>query len=134
MNDHIFTLPPVPAPLRVCQAVYGVQNVNDVRDAITNCFRRYCGYMSEWNDPAIYATLQWNFVQVLSDAGRNPNAVKLAISPDHFMPNPFFQFYRQTNGDKRRAYEMAVQEVLNKYPSNIVRESMLNIYIDFHSV
>lgn len=124
----------MPKPLRICQKLYGVQNVNDVRDALINSYRRFFGFGNEWSDPRIYASLQEMMVQVLSDAGRNPRAIRLAIPPDRIMPNPFPTYFIQTNGDKQRAYEMAVNEVLTTYPPGIVKEALLHIYIDYHSV
>lgn len=124
----------VPQPLRVCQQLYGVQNVNQVRDAVVNCYRRFLGYSNEWQNPAIYWALQTTLIQLLTDAGRNPKAVRLAISPDRFPANPFPTFYIQTGGDKNKAYELATAQVLTEYPPQQVKEALTDIYIDFHSV
>lgn len=124
----------LPQPVRVCQQLYGVQNVNDVRDAVINSFRRFFGFESQWQDPSIYESVQTMMVQILSDAGRNPRAVRLALPPVRIIPNPFPTYYFQTGGDKDQAYTLAVNEVLNSYPGQIVKESLLNIYIDYHSV
>jgi hypothetical protein len=124
----------IPQPVRVCQQLYGVQNVNDVRDAVINSFRRFFGYESEWQDPRIYQAVQSMMVQVLADAGRNPRAIRLALPPDRIMPNPFPTYYAQTGGDKDKAYSLAASEVMSSYPPSLVKQALLNIYIDYHSV
>lgn len=122
-----------PQPVRVCQQLYGVQNVNEVRDAVVECYRRFLGATTEWRNPAIYAAIQRDMAQILSDAGRNPRAVRLALPPDRLTANPFPQYFIETGGDKNRAYEYAMRRVLDTFPSSQVKQALLNIYIDYHA-
>lgn len=124
----------MPQPLRVCQQLYGVQNVNNVRDAVMSSFRRFLGYEADWTHPQIYQFIQSTLIQILVDAGRNPRAVRLAMPPERITANPFPTYFIQTGGDKQAAYEMAVREVLDTYPTDQVREALTHIYIDYHSV
>lgn len=124
----------MPQPVRVCQQLYGVQNVNQVRDEVVDCYRRFFGYTTEWRNPAIYASIQRDMAQILSDAGRNPRAVRLALPPDRITANPFPMYFIQTGGDKEQAYEYAMRKVLDTYPSNQVKQALLHIYIDYHAV
>jgi hypothetical protein len=123
----------IPQPLRVCQELYGVQNILDIRDAMCNCFVRFCGMSSEWMDTRVYFELQRQLVQAITDAGRNPRAFRLAVSPDRVMPNPFPKYLFECNGDKETAYNKATEEVLTTFPPDMVKQALLHIYIDYHS-
>ena len=129
MTDHI------PQPLPICQQVYGVQNVNLIRDAVVNCYRRFLG-SERLYEPHVYCSLQCTLSQLLLDAGRNPLAVKLAISPDRLQPNPFPFFLHESGGDREVAYQKAMQYLMDQ-PSGSDEEwkhNVLNVYIDYHSV
>lgn len=121
----------IPNPVKVCQSIYGIQNVNEVRDAVVDSMRRYYGYAL--NEPQIYYILQTYMIQILQDAGRNPKAVRLSIPPERMQSNPFPEYYIMYM-DKKKAYEMAVKKVYEAFPVMSQKEALLNIYIDYHSV
>jgi hypothetical protein len=71
----------VPNPVKICQRLYGIENVNEVRDCIMDSIYRFYGNMCDFHQRNLNHIVQEYLVQVLKDAGRNPNAVKLAMSP-----------------------------------------------------
>lgn len=125
----------IPQPLRICQRVYGKQNVNQVRDAVVNCYRRFLG-SDALSHPDVYCALMCVFSDILRDAGRNPNAVKLVVSPDRLQPNPFPVFLNESHGDKEQAYERAMRYVMEQQvqSDDEWRDMVTHIYIDYHSV
>ena len=125
----------IPQPLPVCERVYGVQNVNLIRDAVVNCYRRFVGSDALY-EPQIYHSLQSSLSQLLLDAGRNPRAVKLVISPDRLQPNPFPVFWNEAGGDKKVAYQKAMQYLMEQpmCSEEEWKNNVMNVYIDYHSV
>lgn len=119
-------------PVNVCQSLYGIENVNEVRDAVVDCMRRYYG--DSLDQPDIYYMLQTYMIRILQDAGKNPKAVRLAIPPNRLQSNPFPEYYMIHGGNKEIAYEMAVKKVYKMFPYPSQKEALLNIYIDYHSV
>lgn len=126
---------PIPQPLPICQQVYGVQNVNLIRDAVVNCYRRFLGSDALY-EPQVYRSLQCTLSQLLLDAGRNPLAVKLAISPDRLQPNPFPFFFSQSGGNREVAYQKAMQYLMDQPAGSDEdwKNNTMNVYIDYHSV
>ena len=55
--------PTIPNPVRICQEIYGAQNVMDVRDAVVNSVRRFYGYC-EIND-LVFDIIQPYMVKIL---------------------------------------------------------------------
>lgn len=90
-------------PLPICTALYGYQNVNDVRDCVLDNIRRYYGPFCDFHQQGLYETIQNYLIQILKQAGRNPNAIKLGIPPPHLQPRFFFDLYEKSN-NKLQAY------------------------------
>jgi hypothetical protein len=99
-----------PNPVKVCQELYGMENVNDVRDCIMDSIYRYYGRMCEFHQRNLSNLIQEYLVQVLKDAGRNPNAVKLAMSPSRLQPDFFVKRYIETKFDKEKAFKLCLQD------------------------
>lgn len=127
------TLPKIPNPVKISQKIYGVLNVNDVRNSVVNSLRRFYGYMCEFDKINIYRVIQSYMVQILEDAGRNPKAVKLPLPPTIIEPSIFQKRYIETNFDKEKAFELSLKDC-QKYPQGISDKNALNVYIDYHSV
>ena len=126
------SLPSVPDPTRICQAIYGMQNVNDVRDCIMDSIYRFYGVMCEFHKNNLSKLIQTYLIRVLEDAGRNPNAVKLAMSPSHLQPDFFVRRYIETNFDKEKAYELCVSDCT--YLRSGKTDCKTNCMIDKNSV
>jgi hypothetical protein len=120
-------------PVKICQQLYGKQNVIDVRDCIMDSIYRFYGSMCEFHKNNISKLIQTYLIKVLTDAQRNPNAVKLAVSPSHLHPNFFVQRYIETNFDKEKAYELCVSDCSYLRPG-MKDECKTNCHIDKHSV
>lgn len=101
---------PVPNPVKICQELYGVENVNDVRDCIMDSIYRYYGAMCDFHRRNLSNVVQLYLIQVLKDAGRNPKAVKLAMSPSHLQPSFFVRRYMESNFDKEKAFERCIAD------------------------
>lgn len=127
------TLPKIPNPVSICQQIYGKLNVNDVRDCTLASLRRFYGYMCDFDQKNIYYVIQLYMVKILSDAGRNPKAVKLPLPPTYIEPSIFPKRYIETNFDKEKAYILAIQDCKN-FPKGLIQQNELNCYIDYHSV
>jgi|LauGreDrversion4_2_1035121.scaffolds.fasta_scaffold01798_12 hypothetical protein len=127
------TLPKIPNPVKISQKIYGVSNVNDVRDSVVNSLRRFYGYMCDFDQRNIYYTIQTYMIKILEDAGRNPKAVKLALPPVMLEPSIFQKRYFETNFDKDKAFRLALKDC-DEYPPGISEKNALNCYIDYHSV
>lgn len=125
----------IPQPLQICQRVYGKQNVNQIRDAVVNCYRRFLGSDTIYQ-PQVYHSLQCTLSQLLIDAGRNPLAVKLPVSPDRLQPNPFPVYLEEADGDKEVAYQKAMQYLMEQpiCSDEEWKNNVVNVYIDYHSV
>ena len=113
-----------PNPVKVCQEVYGQENINDVRDCILDSIRRFYGTMCDFHENNLYYIIQSYLVQILKDAGRNPKAVKLPFSPPRLEPNFFLTNYINSGFNKEQAYQMCLQQSGNS----------INCYIDKHSI
>ncbi len=128
-------LPKIPNPVNICQQVYGIQNVNDVRDCIMDSIRRFYGFMCGFHEKNLYYIIQTYLIKVLEDAGRNPKAVKLAISPGRIQADFFVKRYIESNFDKQKAYNMCIQDCQNFSKSRGNLEScQLNCKIDSNSI
>ena len=121
--------PTIPNPVRICQEIYGLYNVNDVRDAIVNSVRRFYGYC-DIND-LTFDIIQPYMVQILIDAGRNPKAVRLAMPPSIFQLSIFPTRYIDQNFDKEKAYQLALKDCENYPNCNDLRKEC---FIDYQSV
>lgn len=99
-----------PNPIRICQELYGVENVHEVRDCIMDSIYRFYGRMCEFHQRNLSNMVQLYLIQVLQDAGRNPNAIKLAMSPSHLQPDFFVKRYMQTSFDKEKALQLCIQD------------------------
>jgi hypothetical protein len=99
-----------PNPVKICQRLYGIENVNEVRDCIMDSIYRFYGNMCDFHQRNLNNIIQEYLVQVLKDAGRNPNAVKLAMSPSHLQPSFFVKRYLESKFDKQKAFEMCMQD------------------------
>ena len=99
-----------PNPIRICQELYGVENVNDVRDCIMDSIYRFYGRMCEFHQQNLSNMVQLYLIQILKDAGRNPKAVKIAMSPSHLQPDFFVKRYIQTSFNKEKALQLCIQD------------------------
>lgn len=102
--------PNYPNPIKICQELYGPENVNDVRDCVMDSIYRFYGRMCEFHQRNLSDMVQKYLIQILRDAGRNPNAIKLAMSPSHLQPDFFVKRYIQTKFDKEKAFELCLQD------------------------
>ena len=127
------SLPVIPNPVRICQELYGVQNVNEVRDCIMDSIYRFYGAMCEFHKNNLSKIVQSYLIRVLSDAGRNPNAVRLAMSPSHLHPDFCVKRYMETKFDKEKAYQLCLEDCSNLRPG-ISTECKTNCSIDRSSV
>ena len=127
------SLPSIPNPVRICQELYGVQNVNEVRDCIMDSIYRFYGGMCEFHKNNLSKIVQSYLIRILEDAGRNPNAVRLAMSPSHLQPAFFVQRYIETNFDKEKAYQLCLEDCSNLRPG-FSTECTTNCTIDRRSV
>ena len=126
-------LPKVPNPVPICQKLYGVMNVNEVRDSVVNSLRRFYGWMCNINDDSLYNIIQSYMVKILVDSGRNPKAVKLALPPEVLQPSIFPKYYMQTNYNKEMALKLSLEECSAMCPS-LAEKNAINCYIDYNSV
>lgn len=126
-------LPKVPNPVPICQKVYGVMNVNEVRDGVVNSLRRFYGWMCNINDDSLYHIIQSYMVKILVDSGRNPKAVKLALPPEVLQPSIFPKYYIKTNYNKEMALKLSLEEC-NKMCPSLAEKNVINCYIDYNSV
>lgn len=126
-------LPKVPNPVPICQKIYGVMNVNEVRDAVVNSLRRFYGWMCNINDDSLYNIIQSYMVKILVDSGRNPKAVKLALPPEILQPSIFPKYYIKTNYNKDMALKLSLEECSTMCPS-LAEKNVINCYIDYNSV
>lgn len=125
--------PKIPNPVSICQKIYGVMNVNEVRDAIVNSLRRFYGWMCNINEDFLYNVIQNYMVRILVDSGRNPKAVKLAIPPGVLEPSIFPKYYIQTNYNKDLALKLSLEECYKMCPTSSEKNA-INCYIDYNSV
>jgi hypothetical protein len=127
--------PKIPNPVPVCQKIYGIMNVNDVRDATVNSLRRFYGWMCNINNNDIYNTIQTYMIKILVDAGRNPKAVRLSLPPEVLESSIFPKYYIQNNYNKDIALKLSLQEInsFNCSPA-LSQKNTLNCYIDYYSV
>ena len=100
----------VPNPVKICQELYGLENVNDVRDCIMDSIYRFYGNMCDFHQRNLNTIIQQYLVQVLKDAKRNPNAVKLAMSPSRLQPSFFVKRYMESKFDKNKAFELCIRD------------------------
>jgi len=105
MSDKSFYINPLP----VCTEIYGAENVNDVRDCFVDSIYRYNGPESSMYRDEINKTVQCSMVDILKQAGKNPKAVRLALSPSHLQPAFFVTRYLETR-DVEKAYHLALQD------------------------
>lgn len=129
-------LPGIPNPIAICQKIYGIDNYNDVRDAVCNSVRRFYQILNEYppfNQVNIYILLQEYMVKIIMDAGRNPKAVNLPLPPQRLQKNIFPFYYLQTNFDKNMAYKKSVEEA-SFFPKGEREAQLLNILIDYNSL
>ena len=126
-------LPKVPNPVPICQKIYGVMNVNDVRDATIGSLRRFYGLLCNINNKDLYDIMQQYLVKILRDAGRNPKAVKLAMPAEVLELSIFPNYYIQTNYNKEKALELSLNDC-KCFPPGISEKYVLNCYIDYNSV
>lgn len=130
------TLPFIPNPVSICQNIYGKINVNEVRDATISSLRRFYGWECDINNRLLYEVVQGYLIKILTDAGKNPKAVKLAIPPLQFEPAIFPKYYIATNYDKEKALKLSIDECikLSRLSFGMSEKCLLNCYIDYHSV
>jgi len=126
-------LPKVPNPVFICQKIYGVMNVNDIRDATIRSLRRFYGLMCNINNEMLYNIIQNYLIKILVDAGRNPKAVRLAMPAEILELSIFPKYYVQTNYNKKKALELSLDEC-KCFPIGIYEKNLLNCYIDYNSV
>ena len=126
-------LPKVPNPVPICQKIYGVMNVNDVRDATIGSLRRFYGLFCNINNDSLYNIIQQYLVKILVDAGRNPKAVKLAMPAEVLELSIFPKYYVQTNYNKEKAFELSLN-YCKCFPPGMAERNTLNCYIDYNSV
>lgn len=131
MNCNNFTK--VPNPVPICQKLYGVMNVNEVRDASVNSLRRFYGWMCNINDNSLYNIIQSYMVKILKDAGRNPKAVRLSMPAEVLEPSIFPKYYIQNNYDKDLALRLSIEECSLLCPP-LAEKNAINCYIDYNSV
>lgn len=124
----------IPNPVNICQQVYGIENVNDVRDCIINSIRRFYGFMCPFHEKNLYHIIQLYLVKVLEDAGKNPKAVKLPMSPAVIEGNFFVNNYIQSNFNAKKAYELCLQESEQLSSKGLREKYKLNCTIDYKSV
>jgi hypothetical protein len=127
------SLPSAPNPTRICQEIYGMNNVNDVRDCVMDSIYRFYGGMCEFHKNNISKLIQTYLIRILEDAGRNPNAVKLPMSPSHLQPDFFVKRYIETKFDKEKAYQLCVDDCSYLRPG-LSTECSSNCMIDRESV
>lgn len=123
----------IPNPVGVCQELYGIQNVNDVRDCILDSIRRFYGVMCDFHAKNLYYTVQSYLVKVLQDAGRNPLAVKLPFSPGRLQADFFVQRYIQSNYDKEKALQLCLIDC-DQLPQGQSQQCKINCYVDSKSI
>ena len=99
-----------PNPVKVCQRLYGPENVNNVRDCVMDSIYRFYGSMCEFHQRNLSKLIEEYLIQILRDAGRNPNAVKLAMSPQHLEPTFFVNRYIESKFDKKKAFELCIRD------------------------
>jgi hypothetical protein len=135
MNCNDF--PIIPNPVMICQKVYGLKNINEVKDAMTHSMRRFYGPMCDFNDfnnpNNIYDIIQTYIVKIIKDAGRNPKAIKLQLPPSILEPSIFPKYYIDTNYNKELSLKLSIEEC-NRYPIGLSDKYLLHCYIDYHSV
>jgi hypothetical protein len=71
---------------------------------------RFYGRMCDFHQRNLNNLVEQYLIQILKDAGRNPNAIKLAMSPSHLQPDFFVKRYMQSKFDKQKAFEMCIQD------------------------
>jgi len=126
-------IPSIPNPVPICQKIYGVMNVNEIRDAVVSSLRRFYGWMCNMNNDTLYYTIQTYLIKILKDAGRNPKAVKLAMPAEVLQRSIFPKYYIQTKYDKEMALHLSLEEC-KCFPPAIEKIETLHCYIDYHSV
>jgi hypothetical protein len=95
-------------PLPICSHLYGMENVNEVRDCVMNSIYRRYGPFCNFHQRGLYEMIQNYMVQILVNANRNPRAIKLALPPSHLQPSFFYDLYLQTF-NKVESYNKCVE-------------------------
>ena len=120
-------------PVRICQQVYGKENVNDVRDCIMDSIYRFYGMMCTFHQNNLSKLIYQYLITVLEDAGRNPAAVKLPLSPSHIQASFFVKRYIEANFDREKAYQMCMSDCC-ELPDGVSKACQTNCMIDRHSI
>lgn len=128
MNCNVF--PIIPNPVLICQKLYGIKNINEVKDAMAHSMRRFYGLMCDLNN---FDIIQTYIVKIIKDAGRNPKTLKIQLPPPLLEPSIFPKHYINTNYNKELSLKLAIEEC-NCYPVGISEKYLNNCYIDYHSI
>ena len=124
---------PVVNPMRICQQLYGKENVNEVRDCILDSIYRFYGQMCLFHQNNLSKMINQYLITILEDAGRNPDAVKLPVSPSHLEPAFFVKRYIETRFNPDKAYELCVSDCceLSRGASQVCEKRCI---IDRHAI
>ena len=116
-------------PIQVCSELYGYENLLDVRDCIMNSINRFYGngVFCNYHQEGLLNSIECYMVQIIKNAGRNPNALKLALHPFRSQARFFVQRYLESL-DKQKAYNQCMIDCGNN------KDCQLNCYIDSKSV
>ena len=116
-------------PIQVCSELYGYENLLDVRDCVMESINRFYGngVFCDYHQVGLLKMIEEYMVQIIKNANRNPNAVKLALPPYRYQARFFVERYLESL-DKKKAFNQCMIVCGNN------KECQLNCRIDYESV
>lgn len=105
MNQRPFTI----NPMKVCTDLHGAHNLLDVRDCVMGSLMRFYGPFNPLTEVGLQEMIDDYLIQMIKNAGKNPNAIKLAMPMTRLQARFFIERYEQTL-DKKKAYELCMQD------------------------